>query len=186
MHQVSFKPPVESRHESILDLCIKEIYHPSLQDIALKLSAAKRYLLWLEDNNKYYEDGADVGNGYLKCNLHTELIGPNAGGYFHSDFILGFFMIGPWTLYRDHRHAAPELYVNLSKRVGWRSKSSEWKDFCAGSFVWNEAHETHATRVYAKPFLSIFIWLENIQHPCFVVPCNDWNSIEDKLKNQVY
>ena len=186
MHLITDTKPVRSRHESILDTSIKEIDHPSLQDIALKLSAAKKYLVWREDNNNYYEHGADVGQGYRKCNLHTQLIGPDAGGFYHSDFILGFFMLGPWTFYRDHRHAAPELYLNLSSRTGWRINSQNWRDYSAGSFVWNEAHATHATRVYEKPFLSIFIWLENIGQPCLIVPCNDWIKIETELENKVY
>ena len=186
INEVNHTLPVESRHENILDISIKEIDNPSLQEIAFKLSAAKRYLVWREDNNNFYKHGADVGQGYRKCNLHTQLIGPNAGGYFQSDFILGFFLLGPWTLYRDHRHAAPELYLNLSNRTGWRIKSRYWQDYSAGSFVWNEANATHATRVYAKPFLSIFIWLENIDQPCFLVPCNDWNSIEAQLAKNGY
>jgi hypothetical protein len=100
--------------------------------------------------------------------------------------MLGFFMLEPWTLYRDHRHAAPELYLNLSNRTGWRLKSQDWRDYSAGSFVWNEAHMTHATRVYDKPFMSVFIWLENIEHPCIVVPVNDWAKIEANLGNKMY
>ncbi len=186
INEVSNTLPVESRHENILDLSIKEIDNPSLKDIASKLSAAKQYLVWREDNNNYYKQGTEVGQGYRKCNLHTQLIGPDASGYFQSDFILGFFLLGPWTLYRDHRHAAPELYLNLSNRTGWRIKSRHWQDYSAGSFVWNEAHATHATRVYSKPFLSIFIWLENIEQPCFLVPCSDWKSIEAKLEKKSY
>ena len=52
--------------------------------------------------------------------------------------------------------------------------------------MWNEAHATHATRVYAKPFLPIFIWLENIDQPCFLVPGADWNSIEAQLEKKGY
>lgn len=178
--------PVGTRHKITLDKAINEIEHPSLEDIALKLKEAKEHLAWHEDNNYYYENGADLGEGYCKCNLHTVLIGPDACGYYHDNFILGLFMLGPWTLYRDHQHTAPELYLNLSKRTGWRFNSQDWHDHSAGSFVWNEANALHAMRVYDKPFMSVFIWLENIEYPCIVVPVNDWSEIEANLKNRRY
>ena len=184
--QIIDTKPVGTRHQIILDEAINEIDHPSLDNIALKLKEAKEYLVWREDNNNYYDKGADLGEGYRKCNLHTVLIGPDACGYYNNDFILGFFMLGPWTLYRDHRHPAPELYLNLSNRSGFRLKSQDWHDHSAGSFVWNEANSLHAIRVYEKPFISIFIWLENIGHPCIVVPVNDWAEVEANLKNRSY
>ena len=175
--------PVGTRHEGILDQSINEMSDPALKEIATCLTKAKEYLVWREDNNNYYQHGANVGQGYRKCNLHTVLIGPDACGYKHHDFILGFFLLGPKILYRDHCHAAPELYLNLSDRTGWRLKSQDWQDYPAGSFIWNEAKDVHATRVYDQPFLSIFIWLENIEGPCIMVPVDGWDTIETELKN---
>ena len=90
-------------------------------------------------------------------------------------------MLGPYTLYRDHEHDAPELYLNLSKRSGWRLKSDDWQDYPAGSLIWNAAREPHATRVYDHPFLSVFAWLENVNSPCRVIPRDDWGDIEREL-----
>jgi hypothetical protein len=36
------------------------------------------------------------------------------------DFDLGLFLIAPHVLYRDHHHAAPELYAPLTGPHGWR------------------------------------------------------------------
>ena len=51
----------------------------------------------------------------------------------------------------------------------------------AGSFIWNAAGETHATRVYDEPFISVFVWLENVNSPCNVIKSDDWPKIEQDL-----
>ena len=131
---------------------------------------------------KYYPPGADLGEGYRRCNLHTLLIGPGACGFEAEDFTLGLFMLGPRTLYRDHAHPAPETYVNLSERTGWRFAGGGWQDMDAGSILFNPARAVHATRVYQRPFLSVFSWIENIFSPCHVVPMDDWPALEAELE----
>ena len=145
------------------------------------MKAAKDDLVWREDNALFYPPDADLGEGYKNCNLHTLLIGPDACGYYHPDFSLGIFMLGPRTLYRDHNHDAPELYLNLSEKSGWRFGTRAWQDFPAGSFIWNAAGETHATRVYDEPFISVFVWLENVNSTCNVINSDDWSKIEQDL-----
>ena len=174
-------PPEGTRHNQVLEGAISGITDPGLQEIAGCLKAAKDDLVWREDNAQFYPPGADLGEGYTKCNLHALLIGPDACGYHHADFSLGIFMLGPRTLYRDHYHKAPELYLNLSEKSGWRFGGRDWKDYCAGSLIWNEAGKPHATRVYSQPFLSIFVWLENINSPCNVIHFDDWARIEQDL-----
>ena len=174
-------PPQGTRHDEVLTDAIARIAAPELQEIANCLKAAKDDLVWREDNALFYPPGADLGEGYKKCNLHTLLIGPDACGHHHPDFSLGIFMLGPRTLYRDHNHDAPELYLNLSEKSGWRFGIRGWQDFPAGSFIWNAAGETHATRVYDEPFISVFVWLENVNSPCNVINSDDWPKIEQDL-----
>ncbi len=173
--------PLGNRHDEILKYAIARIVAPELQEIANCLKAAKDDLVWREDNARFYPPGADLGEGYKKCNLHTLLIGPDACGYLHSDFNLGIFMLGPRTLYRDHNHDAPELYLNLSEKSGWRFGARDWQDFPAGSLIWNAAGETHATRIYDEPFISVFFWLEKVNSPCNVIHSDDWPKIEQDL-----
>ena len=90
-------------------------------------------------------------------------------------------MLGPRTLYRDHNHEAPELYVNLSERSGWRFGKRDWKDYPSGSLIWNASGAPHATRVYEQPFISVFVWLENVNSRCNLVHCDDWEEIEHEL-----
>ena len=174
-------PPQGTRHDEVLNDAIARIAAPELQEIANCLKAAKDDLVWREDNAQFYPPGADLGEGYKRCNLHSLLIGPDACGHHHPDFSLGIFMLGPRTLYRDHNHDAPELYLNLSDKSGWRFGATGWQDFVAGSLIWNAGGEPHATRVYDEPFISVFVWLENVNSPCNVIHCDDWPKIEKDL-----
>ncbi len=90
--------PQASRHDETLNEAIGHISSPALTGIASKLKAAKEHLVWREDDGKYYQDGADLGEGYRRCNLHSLLIGPGGCGFEQRDFSLGFFMLGPRTL----------------------------------------------------------------------------------------
>ena len=177
-------PPQGTRHDEVLTNAIAGIVAPELQDIADCLKAAQNDLVWREDNAQFYPPGADLGEGYTKCNLHTLLIGPDACGHHHPDFRLGIFMLGPRTLYRDHNHDAPELYLNLSEKSGWRFGTHEWQDYPAGSLIWNAAGDSHATRVYDQPFISVFVWLENVHAPCNVNYFDDWAEVEQDLAKQ--
>ena len=174
-------PSKSTRHDEVLGKAIAGIVATELVEIASCLKATKDDLVWREDNAQFYKQGADLGEGYTKCNLHTLLIGPDACGYYHPDFSLGIFMLGPRTLYRDHNHEAPELYVNLSKKSGWRFGTRDWKDYPAGSLIWNPSGAPHATRVYEQPFISVFVWLENVNSRCNLVQCDDWEGIEHEL-----
>ena len=177
-------PPLGTRHDEVLTNAIAGIVAPELQDIADCLKAAQNDLVWREDNAQFYPPGADLGEGYTKCNLHTLLIGPDACGHHNPDFRLGIFMLGPRTLYRDHNHDAPELYLNLSEKSGWRFGTHEWQDYPAGSLIWNAAGDSHATRVYDQPFISVFVWLENVHAPCNVIYFDDWAEVEQDLAKQ--
>ena len=174
-------PAKGSRHDTVLETAISTVQSSPLHAIKSALIAAKPDLVWNEDEMKYYPPGSDLGEGYVRCNLHTLLIGPGACGFHHDDFTLGLFMLGPRTLYRDHQHLAPETYVNLSPRSGWRLADADWQDHPAGSIIFNPPNQIHATRVYDAPFLSVFSWLENINSQCAVVPRDDWPMIEREL-----
>ena len=174
--------PVKSRHDAVLRQGIANIPAGSLAGIRSALVAATDDLAWQEDDMKYYPAGADLGAGYGQCNLHSLLVGPGACGFHHDDFSLGIFVLGPRTLYRDHRHDAPETYINLSTRTGWRFDGGSWADYQAGSIIFNPPNAVHATRVYDQPFVSVFSWLENIDGQCSVVPHSDWALIEANLE----
>ena len=167
----------------ILKTAIGNIRAHKLKAIRECLISATDELMWRQDEDEYYPAESDLGNGYRASNLHTLLIGPSNAKYYHQDFMLGIFLLAPFTLYRDHFHLAPELYVNLSSRTGWRFQGSEWNDYNAGSLIWNDSNDVHATRVYNEPFISIFSWTRDISSPCKVFACEDWEKVEQELND---
>jgi hypothetical protein len=87
-----------------------------------------------------------------------------------DDFDLGLFVIGPDILYRDHHHAAPELYAPLTGPHGWRflpDKTFHTKP--ADEPVWNEPWAPHATLTGPTPFLCIFGWTRDVNIPAKVI-----------------
>ena len=169
------------RHRTLLNEAIEHMQAPGLLALQRAVREAVDDLVWAEDQMKYYAPDADVGAGYRDGNLHTLLIGPGACGFAHADFTLGLFLLHPRTLYRDHAHPAPETYLNLSPRSGWRFAEGDWRDLGPGSLVFNEPMAPHATRSYAQPFFSVFSWLKDIDNPCVVLPRDDWTAIERAL-----
>ena len=138
-------------------------------------------LTWSEDKFEFYPQGSDLGRRYRESNLHTQIIGPKGSLIQTNDLMLGVFTLGSWTLYRDHHHEAPELYLNLSQKSAWRFNFGEWQYHAPGSLIWNPGMQTHATIVYEQPFLAVFAWLENINCVCRVVASADHLLIDKQL-----
>ena len=174
-------PQSPGRHRTLLNEAIEHMQAPGLLALQQAVREAVDDLVWAEDQMKYYAPDAEVGTGYRDGNLHTLLIGPGACGFAHADFTLGLFLLHPRTLYRDHALAAPETYLNLSPRSGWRFGEGDWRDLGPGSLVFNVPMAPHATRSYAQPFFSVFSWLKDIDNPCVVLPRDDWTAIERAL-----
>ncbi|MFT5113300.1 MAG: quercetin dioxygenase-like cupin family protein [Parasphingorhabdus sp.] len=179
--QVSVAPSLPSRLEPILDQSITAITSSALRPLVAKIRTAKQHLAWCIDDGLFYAKTADVGTGYLSGNMHTELIGPNGCVYQDNNFRLGLFMLAPATLYRDHAHNAPELYLNLTGPSGWRFNRGDWCDVAAGSVIWNPSGRVHATRIYQQAFLAVYSWTQDVSGPCRVVPASDWAKIEEQL-----
>ena len=64
-------PPQGTRHDEVLNDAIARITAPEVQEIANCLKSAKDDLVWREDNARFYPTGADLGEGYKRCNLHS-------------------------------------------------------------------------------------------------------------------
>jgi len=179
--RVSPNPVLPAGRETLLDLSIAAVTEAALQAQVWALRRASHRLTWRIDQGLFYSNDADVGEGYLNGNLHTELIGPGGCVFRDQDFTLGVFMLSPATLYRDHCHDAPELYLNWTGPCGWRFDGGGWQNFEAGSVVWNPAGRAHAMKTFAQPFLSVYSWTENVRGLCRVVPMDDWRGIEAEL-----
>jgi Dimethlysulfonioproprionate lyase len=139
------------------------------------LQAARPHLSWTTYNG--YPATA-IGPRFPKAHAFASLV--SASGFIKADgFDLGLFLIAPHTLYRDHRHAAPELYAPLTGPHGWRfGVDAPWLQKPAHEPVWNEPMAVHATAVGAVPFLCVFAWTRDVDLVASVVPASDWAGIE--------
>lgn len=122
-----------------------------------------------------------IGPRFPKAHAFVSLIG-EAAPFEAENFDLGLFLIEPRTLYRDHRHPAPELYAPITGPHRWRFGIDDpWKELAANVPVWNEPERVHATLVGEHPFLAIYGWTRDVNAPASVVPAPDWSAIEAKL-----
>jgi hypothetical protein len=122
-----------------------------------------------------------IGRRFPVAHAFASLIG-GEGFLPADDFELGLFLIAPKTLYRDHRHEAPELYVPLTGPHEWRFGVDEsWTEYKAHKPIWNEPMRVHATLVREIPFLALFAWTRSVIAVSMVVPATDWAEIEAGL-----
>ena len=181
--------PLESKNFNELDSnnppkknallkALETINNPSLISIKETINFSLESLRWNIDNGLYYDKDCDIGNDYLCGNMNTELIGPVNGHFKSKELKLGLFILEPKIFYKDHKHEAPELYINLTSGTKWRFNNSEWKSKSAGSIIYNEPYKVHAMKVGKEPFLSVWCWPKNSSKKCMLVPKNDWFELE--------
>lgn len=176
--------PALPAHAALLEQAVSCISAAQFPRLKPALAAARDHLHWRVDDGGFYAPGADVGEGYRTGNMHALLIGPKNAPIRARDMLLGVFLLAPATLYRDHAHAAPELYLPLTGPSGWRFDQGAWEGHPAGAVICNAPDRVHATRVYDVPFLAVFAWTRDIHAPCRVVPASDWSGIEAHLRDQ--
>ncbi len=120
----------------------------------------------------------EIGPGFPKAHAFASIIGGQ--GFIHaSDWELGLFVIAPGILYRDHHHAAPELYAPLTGPHRWRfGVNDTWQEKPPHEPVWNEPWAVHATLTGDVPFLCLFVWTHDVDLPAKVVHAEDWHLLE--------
>jgi hypothetical protein len=122
-----------------------------------------------------------IGRRFPVAHAFASLIG-GEGFLPADDFELGLFLLAPKTLYRDHQHEAPELYVPLTGPHEWRFGVGEnWTEYEAHKPIWNDSMRVHATLVRDVPFLALFAWTRDVNSNSMVVPAPDWAEIEAGL-----
>ena len=164
-HQIPNTPPKEESLLTALNL----INNDKLLPIKNSLFSAINQLKWHIDDGLFYETNSEIGKGYLNGNMHTELIGPKNGVFKHDDLRLGLFLLEPKIFYKDHKHEAPELYINLSNGTSWRFETMKWVNKKAGSIIYNKPFRVHAMKVSSQPFLAVWCWPNNSLKKCIVV-----------------
>jgi hypothetical protein len=130
-------------------------------DVAAALAGIEEFLHWRQNPN--YSDQL-LGPGYMDNYAYAELIGPH-GFFAGDDFLMGLLLLGPGIHYRDHHHAAPELYWLLTGPSEWRQGSGDFVMREAGETIWHEPHIVHATRTLTSPLLAVWVWTRDVSEP---------------------
>lgn len=148
---------------------------PAHPDLAHAIAVAAPFLNWIT------YDGyppADIGAAFATGHCYATLMGAGAA-VSATDYDLGIFLIAPHVLYRDHNHAAPELYAPLTGPHGWRFGPGDPLIIKpAHAPVWNDAFRPHMTKVGPTPFLALFGWTRDVQPLAQVIPAPDWPALE--------
>jgi Dimethlysulfonioproprionate lyase len=140
--------------------------HPAL---AAAIEGASPHLSWVTYD---LYDRAKIGEAFATGHAYALL----ATG---ADYELGIFLVAPHILYRDHAHAATELYAPLTGPNGWRfGPGTALTTKPAHVPVWNPAHQPHATKVGPTPLLCLYGWTCDVTEPAYVIPADDWPAIE--------
>ncbi|MBS0562940.1 MAG: hypothetical protein JSR87_00155 [Proteobacteria bacterium] len=146
--------------------------HPGL---AAAIAGAEAHLPW-QTYDGYAPEAA--GAAFAEGHAYAPLIGEGAA-IPASDWDLGLFLVRPHVLYRDHSHAAPELYAPLTGPHGWRfGPGTPLAILPADRPVWNPPHRPHLTKVGPVPFLCIYIWTRAANAPARILPASDWPALE--------
>ena len=148
------------------------------EDVKAAIAEARPHLHWITYD---LYAGDSIGARFPKAHAFASLIG-GEGHVLSEDFELGLFLIAPGTLYRDHHHAAPELYAPLTGPHRWRfGPDTPWLEKPAHEPVWNPAWAIHATLVTGVPFLCLFGWTGDVNIAAKTVQAPDWHVIEAGL-----
>ncbi len=146
--------------------------HPAL---AFAIADASAQMTWITYDG-YPRD--HIGDAFATGHAYALLVGESAP-IPAQDFDLGLFLIAPHVLYRDHHHAAPELYAPLTGPHGWRfAPNAPLEIKRAHESVWNPANRPHLTKVGPVPFLCIYGWTRDTSSVAHVIPADDWPALE--------
>ena len=164
------------------NVVVERWLHPALQALSVThpvlsvaIGDASGVLDWVT-YDAYPRD--EIGDSFATGHAFASLMGGDAP-YAADDFDLGLFLIAPGTLYRDHRHAAPELYAPLTGPHGWRFGVGRPLMFKpAHAPVWNPPRQPHLTKVGPVPFLALFVWTKDVNEAAQVLPADDWSALE--------
>jgi hypothetical protein len=143
--------------------------------LAEAIRAALPHLKWITYDGY---DPALIGAEFMQGHAYASIIGEEAS-IAAVEYDFGLFLIAPHVLYRDHRHAAPELYAPLTGPHGWRfGPDTPLLIKQPHEPVWNPAHQPHMTKVGPMPFLCFFGWTRDVQPLAQVLPASDWPALE--------
>ena len=144
--------------------------------LAAAIAAAAPHLAWITYDGYALDE---IGAGFTRGHAYASLIGQDSSSIPGDGYDMGLFLIAPHVLYRDHAHAAPELYAPLTGPHGWRFGADRPLVLkSAHQPVWNPPHQPHLTKVGPVPFLCLYGWTRDVQSPAHVIRASDWPELE--------
>ncbi|MCC5973584.1 MAG: hypothetical protein JJT81_05985 [Rubellimicrobium sp.] len=154
-------------------LAALEQSHPVL---ATAIGLAAPHLDWITYDG-YPAD--QIGSGFAQGHAFASILG-RRGPFVVPDVSCGLFLIAPQVVYRDHAHAAPELYAPLTGPHGWRfAPGDPLAVLPAHVPVWNPPHKPHLTKVGPLPFLCLYVWTRDAAETAYVISADDWPALEE-------
>lgn len=168
------QPALPLAFQADLDRALALLAADGQGGFAATIGAASPFLRWVP-YDRYPR--ADIGERFAASHAFASFMGEDAP-VAAREFDLGLFLIRPRVFYRDHHHAAPELYAPLTGPHGWRfapGAALDWRP--AHSPVWNPPFRHHATMTGANPFLCVFAWTADVGEPASVIACADWAEL---------
>jgi hypothetical protein len=171
--------PVETTKNAVLETYLAPALVAAAETdptLASTIAAAAPLLHWIT-YDAY--DPARIGPRFPQSHAFAALVGEAKAPFAARDYDFGLFLVAPRTLYRDHAHAAPELYVPLTGPHLWRfAPGAALSPKPARAPVWNPPHRPHATLTGDVPFLALYGWTRDIHQPAYVLPAGDWAALE--------
>lgn len=134
--------------------------------LAALIAEIEDQLAWQQNAN--YSDAAMNHDGYMDNYAYAELVGPG-GLWPGDDFRMGLLVLGPHLHYRDHSHAAPELYWLLTGPSEWKSGAGDFAPHGPGATIWHPPHMVHATKTGTDPLLALYVWTSDVAAPARLV-----------------
>lgn len=146
--------------------------HPAL---ALAIRLAAPHLSW----QTYDYADPRIGPHFASSHAFCSIIGEDGASIHLDGCDFGLFLVAPHVLYRDHAHAAPELYAPLTGPHGWRfAPGAPLVVKPAHVPVWLTPHTPHLFKVGPVPFLCLFVWTGDLWDPAYVLPAPDWDALD--------
>lgn len=146
--------------------------HPSL---ALAIRIAAPHLHW----QTYAYGEPAIGPHFPGAHAFCSIVGEDGASVRLEGCDVGLFLVAPHVLYRDHAHAAPELYAPLTGPHGWRfAPGAPLVVKPAHVPVWNAPHRSHLFKVGPVPFLCLFARTGDLAAPAYLLPATDWEALD--------
>ncbi len=137
-------------------------------NVAKALRVLEPHLKWIQNPNY---NARNQGALFKAGQTFVAPLGPSDfGGLVDAgDVLLSAMLMAPGVHYKEHHHAAPELYVILAGDSMWRRGGEPWKRHGAGALIHHASRQVHTTQSGAEPMLSLAIWYRDTASHATVV-----------------